>query len=266
MSNVYLCNGTCAEHPFYLENICVSVSSVEELCYVIKENAYLIEPDAMDHRLAEWLGRECGLTDLSGKLEGLLAGKAGMEEFAGAILDYTGYFEPEETRQIKNVLQVNAAMNLYERRKSRADHFLSHKRYVMAIQEYEAVLAKIGDSDPILAGRIYHNLGVCNAGLFAFEQAAECFKKAAAVSAERESYVQYLAAMRLLLKEDEYVAFLAEQKEGYEDSMVLEERVQQAELRWLDQVPADGFAPDEKETSLRLARLQEAYRDYVVGA
>lgn len=265
MSNVCFCVGKRAEKPYYMEKVCVSLYSIEELCYFLRENAYLIEPDICDHRLAEWIGRECGLPELAKKLEGFLRIKAGMDDFAGVILDYTGYYPPEERERIKNVMRINAAMNVYERRKARADYFLSHKRYALAVQEYEAVLAKLGNSDPILSGNIYHNLGVCHAGLFSFGRAAECFQKAAAVSTDRESALQYLAAMRLLLQENEYVPYLAEHPELFEDSLELEERVQRAEQAWLDTVPADG-QPEEAPAGEELLRLKEEYRDMVAGS
>ena len=63
-----LCVGNYGVHPFCFEGLNLKVYCVEELCFCLKENAYLLDTDIMADRLVDWLGQECGLEDLAEEL------------------------------------------------------------------------------------------------------------------------------------------------------------------------------------------------------
>ena len=68
-----------------------------------------------------------------------------------------------------------------------------------------------------------------------YDRAAECFRKAYELE-QREGYcMDYLAARRMLLSEEEYVAFAAEHKELYQYSLKLEKKMEQYIQEWEQQ-------------------------------
>lgn len=64
MGRVLLCLGRYARNPYFVERAYVNVYSVEELCYCLIRNAYLVDEEIMDENLPDWLERECGLKNL----------------------------------------------------------------------------------------------------------------------------------------------------------------------------------------------------------
>ena len=63
-----LCTVKTAEHPFYIESVGVSIYSIEELCFFLKENLYLIDKSIMNSSLCDWVRDELGLKTLSRKM------------------------------------------------------------------------------------------------------------------------------------------------------------------------------------------------------
>ena len=82
MSSYILCQTKKAEKPYYIENISTNIYSIEELCYYLYHNLYLIDSTIINEGLCKWLEEELGLTRLAAKLRPYLG------KFAGA----GGYF------------------------------------------------------------------------------------------------------------------------------------------------------------------------------
>ena len=85
MSRVHLCLGRTASAPYSFDKARVRVYSVEELCYFLKENAYLLDETIFTRGLSDWLYKECGLPDLGQKLTMLQKNKEKPEAFETAI-------------------------------------------------------------------------------------------------------------------------------------------------------------------------------------
>lgn len=276
MSRVHLCLGRTAAAPYSFDKARIRVYSVEELCYFLKENAYLLDETIFTRGLSDWLYKECGLPELGQKLNMLLKNKEKPEAFVTAIFEYTGYFRQEEIQETKRLVRVSADVSLVEKQKARADYFLESRRYVLAMQEYRNLLRDGEALAPDFSGKLYHNLGTAQARLFLFEKAAASFEQAYRLTGDPESLFQYLAAMRLHLKEPEYLNFLTEHTEYYEASLELEKRVVARKEAWVDSrnqsMVAEikgAFFSGEEETCRELMRqeigkLEEEYRDYVV--
>ena len=99
MGRVYLCLGKNAEVPWYFERARVHIWNVEELCYFVQENAWLLEPEVLDEKLAAWVGEQCGLPDLARQLFAATREKDPVAAFVGALLDYTGYCTKQQEQQ-----------------------------------------------------------------------------------------------------------------------------------------------------------------------
>lgn len=271
MSRVYLCLGQNAAHPYYFDKMRVHIYSVEELCYFLKENAFLMDNSLMDGKLTEWIETECGLPELSQKLKFAVKGGK-LQDYVETLFIYTGYYSREEILETGRLLISNEKISIEERKKAQADYFLEGGRYVLALQEYENLLVEVADKDPVLTGRIYHKLGSCQARLFLFEKAARSFKEAFRLTGEEECRLRYLAAMRLQLSEREYILFLEEHPEHYEASMELEKRVLARGEEWKSSENGGFIAglaelsgkEREEKIDRKLGELMEEYRATVV--
>ena len=228
MGRALLCTGKYAQKPYYFSKVCVNVNCVEELCFLFASNPFVIDNDIMDKELARWIDEECGLADLGHQL--LLLFNRGSQPgiFVNTILDYVNYCTPRQRAKIEEVLKSSAGLNDYERKKKQADYLLKNHRNRMALNEYERLSRELPEAESALKPSIYHNMGVAYAGFFMFDMAARYFKKAYDMSGNTESGVQFLAAKRLSLHEEAYVAFIAEHGEYHELSLQVEKRLMDA--------------------------------------
>lgn len=257
MGNVILCLGNTAKKPYVLENLGISVFTVEELCYCIKENAFLMDSSIVCRELIDWIGEECGLTELADSLYAFLRLKTSVSAFLSAILEYTGYYPEKEVGRITQFLKAAEGQNEYEKRKRVADYLAGNGKMRMAEERYWKLFKLLPEEYTEFRARLLHNIGYVNCRLFQFEKAAGLFFQAYRMSGEKASLVHYLAAKRMAMDEKEYVDFVTQHTaEYYEVSMELEQRIERLTEQWKESVQA-------KELSKLLedeAVSPEAYR------
>ncbi len=225
MGRVLLCTGKYAKKPYCFENVCVNVYCVEEVCFLFASNPFMIDQSVMREELAQWLDNECGLTDLSHQLLNILGKGSQPGIFVNTIMSYVNYCSNVEVKKIDQVLQGNVGLNDFERQKKQADFLLKNRRYMLAIEEYDALCRRLPDTESSLKPVIYHNMGTAYAGIFMFGMAARYFKKAYDMMKNEESGIEFLTAQRLYLSEDAYIAFIGEHGEYYNLSMQVEKRL-----------------------------------------
>lgn len=228
MGRILLCTGKYAGRPYHFGSVCVNVYCVEELCYLFAANPFMIDQKVMDKELIRWLGEDCGLSELSEELSNLLNKGSQPSTFVGTIMDYVNYCGQEDRKKIQEVLMGNAGLNDYERRKKRADFLLKNGRYGLAVEEYEDLCRQLPDIESALKPLIYHNMGVAYAGTFQFEMAARYFKRAYEMTGDEKTGIAFLSAKRLQLKEEAYIAFIAEHGEYYNLSLQVEKQLKEA--------------------------------------
>lgn len=235
--------GRYATKPYRIPGLEIDVYSMEELCYCIRENAFLLDASFLSDGLLGWIEEECGLRELAESLHPLVHKKGTLSAFAAAILSHVGFYDQETVQETCQVLKQGAGLDAVERRKRQIDYLVKNKRYKAAIQGYEALLDRWqeqesrGEAVPAAGclARIWHNKGVAFAGLMLYDRAAECFRKAYELE-QKESYcMSYLAARRMLLPEGEYVDFAAEHKELYQYTLRLEKQMEQYVQEWEQQ-------------------------------
>ena len=96
MGRVYLCLGQNAELPYYFEKAKVHIWNIEELCYFIRENAWMMEPELLTKELIDWVARQCGLPKLAVLLNDSLKEEDCVTAFAACLFSYTGYCPQEQ--------------------------------------------------------------------------------------------------------------------------------------------------------------------------
>lgn len=232
MGRVLLETGEYAKIPYCFENLDIRVFSAEELCYVLKENAFLLDREIVNRKLVKWIDEVLKLPELAASLYPLLHQKTSVGAFVGIILQYVGFYDEKTIRQTEEIFHKGANLNIYEKMKTRVDYMVAGGRYVPAILEYDTLLEQLPEEEKNLRAKVLHNKGVALCGLFLFEEAAEQFKKAYDVQADEETLVEYLAAKRLSMEEGDYISFAAGFPEYYETTLALEKRVEELRSRW----------------------------------
>jgi len=221
MSNLTLCSGIIATSPYYIISLGVNVYSIEELCFCLQGNAYVLDSDLMDDKLCDFLEKQLKMFDLAEKLRLIISAKKSLSDFVAVILNEISYCDEEEVRKIKQILLDNAGLGYARKRKARGDNMLMSQKYTLAIDEYLYVLQNIDkEEETELYSAILHNIGTAYARLFLFEKAASYYKKAYEIGHERESRIQYLMALRLTMRREQYERLLL--RFGYEEDIVEE--------------------------------------------
>ncbi len=228
MGRISLCLGKYAKTPFFMEKVYVNLYSVEELCYCLMRDAYLIEPDIMDGRLAVWLSRECGLEELAVNLTELEKAGCTVGEYAGAILEYAGYSDYEERVKAVETMEKGRDLSLFGKRKMHADYLADHKRYMAALRCYAGLLEELPAEEREIRAKILHNEGVVYAELFRFQSAAQCFRQAFEYGGGEEEHVCFLAANRMMMGQEEYVDFAAGYQGHYGLALEVEKLIEEA--------------------------------------
>ncbi len=281
--SVSVCVGNYAKTPYCVPGLGVKAYCMEELCYLLKENAFLLDTSIMDDTLLRWMDEECGRRELSGMLYPLVHKRGSLSAFVVTIMEDTGFWSRETVARVEQILKQGAGLSRIEKRKSQIDQLVKKKKYMAALREYDVLLElwreqeKEGEALPAVSclAAILHNRGVALAGLMLYERAAESFHEAWQVSESPEDYRAYLAAKRMELTEGEYIAFAAEHTEMYTQAIELEKDVESLIARW-EETPEylqlnrrqegkqNGDMQGYYEENERITQeLKESYRDSV---
>jgi tetratricopeptide (TPR) repeat protein len=198
MGELILCSHPLAAMPYYIEDAAQNVYSMEELCYYIEKNVYLLEQDFMDMELIGWVKKEAEMPELAEKLEALIHEGAKLSAFVECILKETGYTPAPVIWEVVHTLADMDGKSPLVRGKIRADRCMQTKRYVSAIYGYQALLQSPEEKqeDAAMRGNIWHNLGTAYARLFLLKEAAHCFEKAYSINGNQESLIECLYAYR----------------------------------------------------------------------
>ena len=178
MSGYILCQTKRAKLPYFIENISTNVYSIEELCYYLYHNLYLIDQTIMNEGLCSWIQEELELPALAAKLRSKISKFASAEDIVYPVFKEINYLTYEELKEM----------------------------YVHAIQVYQNLLER-EDLEEIREGmteKVYHNLGCAYSYLFQMEKATEYFRKAYEGSRSREALEAYLIAFGMTRTSSEY--------------------------------------------------------------
>lgn len=240
---VSVCVGSYAKTPYCIPGLGMSVYCMEELCYCLKENAFLLDLSLMNDGLLKWMAEECGRRELARALHPLVHRKGSLSAFVVAILNDTGFYDGEAVAETEQALKQGAGLSRIEKRKSQVDYLVKKKKYAAALREYDRLLEnwrqqeKEGEPLPAVncLAAILHNKGVAYAGLMLYGKAADCFLEAWRTDGDGSCYRDYLAAKRMELPEEAYVAFVSEHTERYNDTLALEKEIDALNAQWEQQ-------------------------------
>lgn len=243
-NRVLMCTGSIATQPYYFEKLMVNIYSIEELCYVMYENAFMLDRDVINYKLVEWIDTECELKALAKELYSLVNQGAMTVSFVSTILGYVGYYDAEEIAKVEDILKSNVTMSVYEKWKSKADFLFENRHFVMALAEYERIISKLPEEEVELKSRVFNNMGVTYMTLELYESAAECFRQACEAAPNEVAYTHWLKVKRLSLPEEEYIKFVTGQDGDYRPGVSIESELEQIKVEF-----------DESEAATRMREL-----------
>lgn len=231
----YLCVGDYSGEPYLIQGLEIRVYCMEELCYGLKENAFLLDSTLMNDTLVWWIREKCGLDELADYLYPMVHRQGSLSTFVSAILQYVGLYDAETIKSVEQTLKKGAGLSNLEKRKEQVDYLVKKKKYMAAIRGYESLLLKWEElargqkevPGEELKASICHNKGAVYGRLMLYRQAQESFLEAYRISGEPEEYLCFLAAKRLELSESQYITFAAGEMEHYDLTLTLEKKMEE---------------------------------------
>ena len=81
MGSLILCHNKKASQPYKITRIHRKIYTIEELCYYLCNNLYLIDYTIMNEKICEWLYSELDMRELAGELLDLIQKKGSCSAF-----------------------------------------------------------------------------------------------------------------------------------------------------------------------------------------
>jgi hypothetical protein len=227
MGRMILCTGVRAKTPYCFELSEAKVYSMEELVFYLYRNLYGIQDEALDESLAGWIGAELKLPETAKKLSQLVRENAPAKERAGLLFRSCHYYSEEEIAGAEKILEEIAQLSPFGRLKLRAENSLRYHNYVRASYLYENLLKRPEASKlaPEEYGEILHNQALAHMYTMSCVQAAGEFREAYINCRREESLLQYLYALLISGKEEEFLKAAKEFHVGEEKQKQLRETV-----------------------------------------
>lgn len=210
MNRVVICTGKQSQVPYYLDKLFVSVSSIEELCYVMHENAFMLDKDFLTVPLVEWIEKSLKLPDLARELYPLVTHNGNVFSFVSAIMEYVGYYSSEEIKKVEGILKMNVSLSSYEKQKSKADFLFENRHYSLALREYLKLLDMLPIDEFAIKSKIYNNIGCAYMTNYMYSKAKEAFKEAIKNDDNPVAFKNLMVVNRLSMSDDEYRKYLSE--------------------------------------------------------
>ena len=226
MSSLILCKSTKANIPYTFTLTDTKVYTIEELCFYIYNNIYILTEKVFDGKLITWVKDELNMHELSEKLSNMTLHGNSLKDIVVTILCSADYYNENNIKDIIKTLDVIEGMPILLRRKIKADNYLNYKNYSRASKEYEEILEspEISKLDNVNYGNIVHNLGIVRMNISSFYAAAECFKEAYVRNNNKESLSHYLCALKLENRDEEYEEAIRMFSPSKDEIMNIEER------------------------------------------
>ena len=121
MGSLILCHRKRAKRPFEISRVHMRIYTIEELCYYICNNLYLIDYTIVNNRLCSWIGDELELVDLEEQLREKLRNNCSMEDFILTILRESNIYAAADIHKIQNILEHLQNQKDVEKTKYKAD-------------------------------------------------------------------------------------------------------------------------------------------------
>lgn len=178
MSGLLLC-GKTAKNPLYIKDLGINLYSMEELCYYLYNNIYMIGPEFFNESLLKFIGIELELENITKILKDQMFRNESYTKMIRTVLENSYYYTDDEKEEVIKILGDLGNKSVGDRLKARADLLMEMGRYEGALKTYKMLLGKTFKiEDNVLIGNIWNNMGIIYGKLFLYEDAISCLKVA----------------------------------------------------------------------------------------
>lgn len=211
MGSLILCHKKRAKQPYEITRVHMRIYTIEELCYYLCNNLYLIDYTIMNRQLCDWLSDELELLRLAEELRTGLDENCSVEQFVTTILKESTIYSTFELNKIQNVLEHLKNQKDVEREKYKADSLFNSGEYATAILVYQSIVNKEWDDsvEKAFYGRIYACLGASYGRIFLYEEAARMYQEAYRICEDNDILKAYLYSCYRAFPEEQYVKMLS---------------------------------------------------------
>ncbi len=215
-----LCGSRRSRSPYEAEESRQALYSIDEICYYLYHNCYLLEPEFFDTKLIDFIRDNLDMKRLADQLEYAKKKEAPLGEYIAAVMESTGYYREAEWKRILEKLAYFGTQSREERLKLLGDMYLTECRYIQARNQYQLLLKmeETSEEPKEFFGFVYHNIGVLYMEMFYFEEASGFFKKAYEYVPQDEILKKLLLTLHLAGMEVDY----AEWKKRTDAEQVME--------------------------------------------
>lgn len=251
MGKLIQCSSPLALVPYHFRLTDTNVYSMEEVCYYIWHNIYMIQEEVFDREFVMWIEKELHMEETAHKLSALIQDHKNLKDIVVTICCSCDYYDEEEINTLIRLMDEIEQMPAYARKKHKGDTYLACRAYEKALEEYE----KVFESDEILQaekeayGSIFHNMGVAYSNLAEFRKAAEYFLKAYEQNKKDASLAQGLFALRL-----------SKDVEGYKKALLDFDVPEEKKLQWEKQYAQVITESSQCKDAQKLERLRNVIK------
>ncbi len=210
MGKLIVCNSPIAEQPYCFRMTQTNVYSIEEVCYYIRHNIYMMQEEVFDQDFVIWIREQLHMEQLADKMDMMRQDHDNLKDMVVTLCCSCDYYDEVQINDLINIMDETSNLPLRGRQKIKADSYLKSGRLKLARKEYESIL----QSDDMLHGteeeygELYHSMGVSYAQMGEFDEAAEAFRKAYEYNQRMESLQSHLFSIRLSNKDGQYIQAL----------------------------------------------------------
>lgn len=211
MGSLILCHEKKARQPYEITRIHKKIYTIEELCYYICNNLYLVDYTLVNKQLCNWLAEELEMDEVAQELKSILRKHGSMEQFVLTILKESVIYTSQELIRVEDILRQLKNQKEVERLKYKADNLLRSGETEAAILAYLSIVHGEHDDtlDSRFYGRVYGCLGAAYGRLFLYEEAAKNYEAAFQICEEESMLYAYVYCCCRYMTEENYKILLA---------------------------------------------------------
>ena len=264
MGKLIQCSSPIADRPFFFRITGTNVYSMEEVCYYIKENIYILDENLFDQSFASWVREELHMDELAEKLENLFKENDNLRDIVVTLCCSCDYYGEQEINGLINVMDKIADLPVRSRRKIKADNNLRCGACQKAYEEYQRIL---NSQDMLEASeeeyiKLYNNMGVALARLGNFAECASIYEQAYARGAGDDALKHCVFALRLMGDKKHYQSECERLKIPEDKLKSFEKEYVEADSQGLSSKQIKRI---EKLKSIRDAGNDDEYNSKVMG-
>lgn len=257
MGSLILCHSKRAKQPYEISRVHMRIYTIEELCYYICNNLYLVDYTIANRQLCNWIGEELGMKRLAERLREELRQSCSVEQFVLTILKESTIYATADINKIQGLLEHLQNQKDVEKAKYKADNLRNSKEYESAILVYQSIINREWDEsvEKSFYGRVYACLGATYGHQFLYKEAARMYYEAYRICEEPDMLKAYLYCCYRALPEEQYVKMLSGNPVYLSMDSLLKEEIHRAEQEVDIDISPDRF-PEWKKEYRRIDKSQ----------